>query len=99
VSAGDHISFEGMQIVINTQDNNYIAFYDANHTCLWSKYAYAWYSQTSNIVYPASAEGNYLKEITLTGGTYGGTTYDFSSVAYMRVACNLIDSNSAIYID
>lgn len=99
VSAGDHISFEGMSINTAAQDNNYIAFYNATHTCLWSKYAYAWYSQTSTILAPMTADNGNLKSITLTGGSYGGTNYDMSQVAYMRVACNSIDGNSAIYID
>lgn len=99
VSNGAHISFEGMSINAAAQDNNYIAFYDSSHNCLWSKYAYAWYAQTSNIVAPMTADNGNLKSITLTGGTYGGVTYNFANAAYMRVACNSIDSNSAIYIE
>ena len=99
VTAGAKVSFDGMSINTAAQDNNYIAFYKADFTCLWSKYAYAWYSQTSDVIKPATAESNNLKSITLTGGTHGGATYDMSQVAYIRVACNLIDSNSAIYIE
>lgn len=99
ISAGDHITFEGMSINSAAQDNNYIAFYDNTHKCLWSKYAYSWYSQTSTVLAPMTADNGNLTSITLTGGTYGGINYDFSTAAYMRVACNNIDSNSAIYID
>lgn len=99
VSAGDKVTFSGMSINVAAQDNNYIAFYKSDFTCLWSKYAYAWYGQTGDIVKPATAENDLLQSITLTGGSYGGTSYDMTQVAYMRVACNLIDANSAIYID
>lgn len=99
VSAGAKVSFEGMSINTAAQDNNYIAFYKSDFSCLWSKYAYAWYGQTGDIIKPAVSDNGNLKSITLTGGTYGGTTYDMSQVAYIRVSCNLIDSSSAIYID
>lgn len=99
VTAGAKVSFDGMSINTASQDNNYIALYKSDFSCLWSKYAYAWYGQTGNILKPATADNGNLKSITLTGGTYGSTTYDMSQVAYIRLSCNLIDANSAIYID
>jgi len=99
VSQGKTVKFEGMSINGNTQDNNYIAFYDGSHNMLWSRYAYTWIAQTGDVVSPHTTEDGVITSITLTGGTHSGTTYDFSRAAYMRVACNLIDGSSAIYVE
>lgn len=99
VSQGKTIRFENMGINGNTQDNNYIAFYDSSHNMLWSRYAYTWIAQTGDVVSPHTTEDGLVTSITLAGGTHSGTTYDFSRAAYMRVSCNLIDGSSAIYVE
>jgi hypothetical protein len=99
VSQGKTIRFEGMGINGNTQDNNYITFYDSSHKMLWSRYAYTWIAQTGDVVSPHTTEDGVITSITLSGGSHSGTTYDFSRAAYMRVACNLIDGSSAIYVE
>lgn len=99
VSQGKKVTFEGMSINGAKQDNNYIAFYDSSHNMLWSRYAYTWIAQTGDVVSPHTTEDGLVTSITLAGGTHSGTTYDFSRAAYMRVACNLIDGSSAIYVE
>lgn len=99
VAKGNIVTFEGMSINGTAQDNNYIAFYDSSYRTLWSRYAYAWMAQTGNVLSPHTVDGGLVTSITLTGGTSGGTTYNFDNVAYMRVACNHIDANSAIYVE
>lgn len=101
VSAGDTVTFEGMTINAAAQDNNYIAFYKADHTLKsgYSRYASAWATQTGDVLKPLTVDNGNLTAITLTGGTHSGTTYDFSDVAYMRLSCNDITSASAIYVE
>ena len=101
VSQGDVVTFENMTINAAAQDNNYIAFYKADHTLKsgCSRYASAWATQTGDVLKPLTVDNGNLTGITLTGGTHSGTTYDFSDVAYMRVACNSITSASAIYVE
>lgn len=99
VVKGNIVTFEGMSINGTAQDNNYIAFYDSSHRTLWSRYAYAWMAQTGTVLSPHTVDGGLVTSITLTGGTAGGTNYDFDNVAYMRVACNHIDASSAIYVE
>lgn len=99
VAKGNIVTFEGMSINGTAQDNNYIAFYDSSHRTLWSRYAYAWMAQTGTVLSPHTMDGGLVTSITLTGGTSGGTTYNFDNVAYMRVACNHIDASSAIYVE
>lgn len=99
VSQGKTVTFEGMSINGTAQDNNYIAFYDSSHRTLWSRYAYTWIAQTGTVLSPHTVDGGLVTSVTLTGGTSGGTTYDFGNVAYMRVACNHIDATSAIYVE
>lgn len=99
ISQGKTVRFENMGINGNTQDNNYISFYDSSHKMLWSRYAYTWIAQTGDVVSPHTTEGGVITSITLSGGSHSGTTYDFSRAAYMRVSCNLIDGSSAIYVE
>lgn len=99
ISQGKTVRFENMGINGNTQDNNYISFYDSSHKMLWSRYAYTWIAQTGDVVSPHTTEDGVITSITLSGGSHSGTTYDFSRAAYMRVACNLIDGSSAIYVE
>lgn len=98
VSQGQTVTCENMQINTATQDNNYIAFYDSNFALLsgCSRYAYAWVNQSGDAIKPLTTDSNnYLTSFTVTGTS----TYDFSNVAYFRIACNLIDSTSAIYVE
>lgn len=101
VSQGDVVTFENMSINASAQDNNYIAFYKADHTLKsgYSRYASAWTTQTGDVVKPLTVDNGNLTSITLTGGTHSGTTYDFSDIAYMRLSCNGIDASSAIYVE
>ena len=100
VERGQKVTLENMQTLISTADNNYIAFYDSSFTLLsgCSRYAYAWYAQTGDAIKPTTADGNYLTSFTVTGST-GTFNYPFTGVAYFRIACNLIDSTSAIYVE
>lgn len=100
ITQGQKVTLENMQVIISTQDNNYIAFYDSTFTLLsgCSRYAYAWYNQSGDSIKPATVDGNYLTSFTATGST-GTYNYPLTNVAYFRVACNLIDSTSAIYVE
>ncbi len=98
VKQGDTVTLENIHANTATQDNNYIAFYDSTFTLLasCSRYVYAWYAQSGNAIKPASADSNgWLTSFTVTGTT----TYDLTNVAYFRVAANLIDDTSAIYVE
>lgn len=100
ITQGQKVTLENMQVIISTQDNNYIAFYDSTFTLLsgCSRYAYAWYNQSGDSIKPATVDGNYLTSFTATGST-GTYNYPLTNAAYFRVACNLIDSTSAIYVE
>lgn len=98
VHQGDTVIFENIHANTATQDNNYIAFYNSSFTLLTScsRYVSAWYSQSGNAIKPVEADSNgWLTSFTVTGTS----TYNLANVAYFRVAANLIDDTSAIYIE
>lgn len=99
VKQGGKITLENISVNGTTQDNNYIALYDSSMNKLYSRYGYTWIAQTGNMFAPHTVENDVITSFTLTGGTYGGTSYDFSSVAYMRLSAGNISSNSAIYVE
>lgn len=99
VKQGDKITLENIGVNGTTQDNDYIALYDSNRNKLYSRYGYTWIAQTGDMFAPHTVEGGVITSFTLTGGTSGGTSYDFSNVAYMRLSAGNISSNSAIYIE
>lgn len=99
VKQGDKITLENIGVNGTTQDNDYIALYDSNRNKLYSRYGYTWIAQTGDMFAPHTVKDGVITSFTLTGGTYGGTSYDFSSVAYMRLSAGSISSNSAIYVE
>lgn len=99
VKQGNKITLENIGVNGTTQNNDYIALYDSNRNKLYSRYGYTWIAQTGNMFAPHTVEGGVITSFTLTGGTYSGTSYDFSNVAYMRLSAGSIGSNSAIYIE
>lgn len=99
VKQGDKITLENIGVNGTTQNNDYIALYDSNRNKLYSRYGYTWIAQTGDMFAPHTVEGGVITSFTLTGGTHGGASYDFSNVAYMRLSAGNISSNSAIYIE
>lgn len=97
ITKGKKVTLENMRVIVSTQDNNYIAFYDSSFKLLsgCSRYAYAWYSQSGDAIKPTTVSGNYLSSFTATGTS----TYNLTNAAYFRISCNLIDSTSAIYVE
>ena len=99
VKQGDKIILENISVNGTTQDNDYIALYDSSMNKLYARYGYTWITQTGDMFAPHTIENGVITSFTLTGGTYAGTSYDFSNVAYMRLSASNISSNSAIYIE
>lgn len=99
VKQGDKITLENIGVNATTQDNDYIALYDSNRNKLFSRYGYTWIAQTGDMFAPHTVENGVITSFTLTGGAYGGNTYDFSNVAYMRLSAGSITAQSAIYVE
>lgn len=102
ISQGQEVTLENIHANTAAQDNNYLAFYDSSKTLLpsCSRYVSAWYSQSGNAIKPATVDANsYLATFTASGYVSGAYNYDFSNVAYFRLAANLIDNTSAIYVE
>lgn len=99
VKQGDKITLENIGVNGTTQDNDYVALYDSNMNKLYARYGYTWIAQTGDMFAPHTVEDGVITSFTLTGGTYGGASYDFSDVAYMRLSAGNISSNSAIYVE
>ena len=99
VKQGDTVTLEGIGINATENDNDYIALYDASRNKLYSRYGHTWVAQTGTVFAPYTESGGVITSFTLTGGTHSGTTYDFSSVAYMRLSAGSITDASAIYVE
>lgn len=98
VQLGDTVTLENIHANTAAQDNNYLAFYDSSFNLLasCSRYVYAWHSQSGNAILPDTVDGSgWLTSFTVTGTS----TYNLANAAYFRVAANLIDSTSAIYVE
>jgi hypothetical protein len=96
---GDKITLENISVNGTTQDNDYVSLYDSSFNKLFSRYGYTWIAQTGTMLAPHTVENGVITSFTLTGGTYGGSTYDFSNVAYMRLSAGSITDASAIYVE
>jgi 3',5'-cyclic AMP phosphodiesterase CpdA len=102
ITQGQKVTLENIRANTAAQDNNYIAFYDANKTLITgcSRYVYAWYNQSGNAIKPATVDSNsYLTSFTATGSPGGSFNLDLTNAAYFRLAANYIGEDSAIYVE
>lgn len=101
IKKGQTIKFENMKIAANTgmsRDYSYIALYDSAKTLVCSQYTYQFAQNPNNAAVSETIDkvtANLL-QLTLNGSGFGN--YSLDNVAYFRVSCLEITSESAIYV-